>query len=70
VSDRDHDGRPAAEAPPNSCRRVTQLASEALDRELSWRERLRLRVHLAYCAGCRRFAAQLGDLRRIVKRLG
>lgn len=52
-----------------SCKQATQLASEALDRPLSLRERLGLRAHLMICAGCARFERQLGFLREASKRL-
>ena len=43
--------------------------SQALDRELSLGERVRLRIHLPICRGCRAFSAQLGFLRQAVRRL-
>lgn len=54
----------------HSCRRVSELSSKRLDAPLSWGERFAVRVHLLYCTGCRRFAAQVEDLRRLAKRLG
>jgi hypothetical protein len=53
-----------------SCREASRLMSQAQDRELSLGERVRLRVHLAICRGCRAFNAQLAFLRRAVRRLG
>ncbi|HEY7312882.1 MAG TPA: zf-HC2 domain-containing protein [Gemmataceae bacterium] len=38
-----------------SCRHVTRLISEGLDRSLSWFERLCLGVHLLGCGPCCRF---------------
>jgi hypothetical protein len=52
-----------------SCREASRLISQAQDRELSLGERLRLRIHLAICRGCRAFSAQLAFLRRAVRRL-
>lgn len=46
-----------------TCREVTQLLSEAQDRELSLGERLRLRLHLAMCRGCANFRQQMAFLR-------
>lgn len=46
------------------CRQATELASAAMDRELTRGERLALRLHLLTCRGCRRFRAQLAALRR------
>ena len=52
-----------------SCREASRLISQAQDRELSLGERVRLRIHLAICRGCRAFSAQLAFLRRAVRRL-
>ncbi len=51
-----------------SCKQATRLASQALDRPLSLRERLGLRAHLMICAGCAQFERQLGFLREASKR--
>ena len=42
-----------------NCREVTQLASEALDRKLSLKERIGLRFHLMMCKLCTRYVRQL-----------
>ena len=52
-----------------SCRETTRLASLGLDRELAFGERMALRVHLAYCLGCRRASRQMAFLRRAVREL-
>jgi hypothetical protein len=52
-----------------SCRETTRLVSQGLDRELAFGERVALRVHLAYCFGCRRASRQLHFLRRAVQQL-
>jgi hypothetical protein len=46
-----------------NCKEVTQLLSEAQDRELGLTERLPLRMHLLMCKGCRNFEKQLDFLR-------
>jgi predicted anti-sigma-YlaC factor YlaD len=46
-----------------SCKEAGMLLSQALDRRLSLRERLALRLHLAICEGCRRFERQMAFLR-------
>lgn len=48
-----------------NCKDATRLCSDALERELSLRERLSLRMHLAMCAGCTRFEEQLALLRTL-----
>lgn len=52
-----------------SCKETTRLASQGLDRELAFGERVALRVHLAICLGCRRAARQMAFLRRAVREL-
>lgn len=51
-----------------TCKEATHLISEALDRPLSWHERLRLRTHLAICSGCQAFQRQLDFLRAASRR--
>jgi predicted anti-sigma-YlaC factor YlaD len=52
-----------------SCKETTRLVSQGLDRELAFGERVLLRVHLAYCIGCRRSRRQMTFLRRAVRAL-
>lgn len=52
-----------------SCRETTRLVSQGLDRELAFGERVALRVHFAYCTGCRRTRRQMEFLRRALRRL-
>jgi hypothetical protein len=42
-----------------SCRKMTRLVSDALDRRLSLRERLVLGIHLWGCRPCQRFRRAL-----------
>lgn len=35
-----------------NCKEATQLMSQGLDRRLSFRERMGLRLHLLICRGC------------------
>ncbi|MGQ0442168.1 MAG: zf-HC2 domain-containing protein [Methylophilaceae bacterium] len=51
------------------CKEVSQLISQSLDRNLSWRERFALRLHLTICKHCSRFSQQLRTLRVALKRL-
>ena len=53
-----------------TCKEVSRLVSQGLDRRLGFIERLRLRVHLAICDGCTNFKKQMEFLREAVKRLG
>ncbi len=47
-----------------SCKEATRLASLQLERQLTLRERLALRMHLAICVGCRRMERQFRFLRQ------
>lgn len=50
-----------------NCRGITRLLSESQERELSLKERVGLRLHLAICSGCRNFGKQMGSLRNIAR---
>jgi len=52
-----------------SCKEVSRLVSQGLDRRLGFGQRVRLRVHLAICEGCTNFNRQLAFLRTAVARL-
>jgi hypothetical protein len=41
------------------CKEVTALASEALERKLTWHERVGIRLHLMMCKLCSRYVRQL-----------
>ena len=51
-----------------SCKDVSELLSQGQDRPLSWGERIRLRLHLLLCDGCRNFSSQLEFLRTALRR--
>ena len=52
-----------------SCREVTRLVSEGLDRDLAFGERVALRVHFMMCRGCRNFEDQIQQLREAIRAL-
>ena len=52
-----------------SCKDVTRLVSEGLDRELRFGERVALRVHFMMCKGCRNFEDQMARLRQAMQDL-
>lgn len=52
-----------------SCKEVSHLVSQGLDRRLGFGERVRLRVHLAICEGCTNFKRQVEFLRTAVRKL-
>ncbi len=51
-----------------TCKEVSALVSQSLDRRLSWRERLGVRLHLFICDACTRFKWQMEFLRRATQR--
>jgi len=53
----------------SSCKEVTRLVSQGLDRELGFAERVKLRVHLAICDGCTNFREQVAFVREAMARL-
>ena len=53
-----------------TCKEVSHLVTQGLDRRLGFGERLRLRVHLAICDGCANFKRQMEFLRKAMLRLG
>jgi len=52
-----------------SCKEVSRLVSQGLDRRLPFGRRVALRVHLAVCDGCTNFSKQMGFLRKAVAKL-
>jgi hypothetical protein len=50
-----------------SCKQASRLLSQSLDRRLSWRERMGLRLHLMMCDVCQRFGKQIVMMRRAVR---
>ena len=50
-----------------TCKDASRLVSKALDTPLSWRERWGLRMHLLFCALCRRYVRDLRFLRSALR---
>ena len=50
-----------------TCREASELLSQMQDRPLTTRERVRLRLHLAICTYCSRFARQVRFLREAMQ---
>lgn len=46
-----------------TCKETTELASRAMDEQLPLSERVALKLHLAVCKNCTRFAQQLQTMR-------
>lgn len=47
-----------------TCKETTELASRAMDERLPLPGRMAMRLHLAICENCARFAQQLQEMRR------
>jgi hypothetical protein len=50
-----------------SCKDVTQLISESMDRDLPVRKRMAMRFHLLMCKFCSRYEKQLLFIRNTVR---
>ncbi|VUD68948.1 hypothetical protein TDB9533_04309 [Thalassocella blandensis] len=50
-----------------SCKQSTRLISDAKERELQFKERFVLRLHMIICKPCQRFANQLDMLSSFAK---
>lgn len=50
-----------------SCKQVTELCSEEMDRRLGLGERLSLKTHLMMCPGCSNYRRQLFTLREVAR---
>ncbi len=48
-----------------TCKEVTHLVSQSLDRQMPFRTRVGVRMHLAMCRFCRRYRRQLLFLRKV-----
>lgn len=42
-----------------SCKESSKLVSESLDRPLTWKERINLKIHLMMCRLCTNYARQI-----------
>jgi hypothetical protein len=49
------------------CRHISPLLSDALDRPLTWREKLRVRLHLYTCGACLNYVSNLKFMRRVFR---
>jgi hypothetical protein len=50
-----------------SCKRATELLGDAMNRKLSFGERVSLRFHLFVCGACRRYRQQIEIIRQALK---
>ncbi len=47
-----------------NCKQASELLSQALDKNLSLREKISLRLHLLICHGCSNFSKHMQVLRQ------
>jgi predicted anti-sigma-YlaC factor YlaD len=52
-----------------SCKELTELATDYLEENLRWRERIRVRVHLWMCRNCRTYVDQMRKVIELLRRL-
>ena len=52
-----------------SCKEVSRLASERMDRELTLRERMAFDLHVMMCRNCLRYARQIALLKQATDKL-
>ena len=51
----------------HGCEEISRLASEKLERQLNFIERLRLRLHFLMCLACRHYDAHITQLHSILQ---
>ena len=52
-----------------NCKQNSELLSQALDRTMTFREKLAMRLHLMMCQGCRNFEKQMSFIRKAAREL-
>lgn len=51
------------------CEEASRLASDGLDREFAFSERMAVRAHTSICRSCRRFHSQMAILRKFFEQI-
>lgn len=52
-----------------SCKEVSRLASERMNRELTLRERIAFHLHVLMCRNCLRYARQIATVKQATEKL-
>lgn len=52
-----------------NCKQNSELLSQSLDRPVSLREKMAMRLHLMMCCGCRNFEKQLTFIHKAAREL-
>lgn len=50
-----------------SCKEISKLVSQSMDRELTWRERMNVWMHLKMCRLCAAFRRDVLSLRKRIR---
>lgn len=53
-----------------TCKEASHLASKKLDKELTWKESLSFKFHIAMCGLCRRYAIEIKKLHNMLQKAG
>jgi len=53
----------------HACRQVSQLASDELERELNFREKMQLKWHTAICAMCHNYQRNIKKMHVLFQRM-
>jgi hypothetical protein len=53
-----------------NCRQAARMMSDAQERPLSLRDRIKLRLHLHWCLACSRYEHQVAFIRNALRRYG
>jgi len=53
----------------HACRQVSQLASDALERELNFREKMQLKWHTAICSVCHNYQQNIRRMHVLFQRM-
>lgn len=52
-----------------NCKQNSELLSQAMDRPVTFRERIAMKMHLVMCRGCRNFEKQLEFIRKAAREM-
>lgn len=53
-----------------TCKEVTRMASDAMERSMPLRRRIEYKLHLMICSWCMRYVQQLGTMREVAHQHG
>lgn len=53
-----------------TCRQMTELVTDYLERRMTWRDRVRFQMHLGMCRHCREYVRQMRETIQAAGRVG